>query len=768
MLSAEVENRCDDMTVQKINPAAFHLIGRTTEDGFDNANDIDLQPALYASVADLTKLRHDFPVVLGDYDGVGNFVRSLSDIVDDVLKDRVPQGVDGEFVRQQVLCLEREIRLVVAQGAGVSLVKAWDLAVAKLRTQTASGMRPALDDCLEKIEDAFRIEGQLVDCNGVTPMAMIRQAWAIEQRAKAHVSRKKVDDLILSLTNILGAEIKKSAQALSPENLKNSVGSSFESAFNFEAMSEVLTPNVPRDVLPDDRRQRIRSVLGVLKAQRFFKSAQWSDKKGRRDGPYSFLFRNTISALRAIRSRVGNMVDLIRAISIAELEIANRYHSAKHDAFFASFDETSLTPEDMALFPTYLIGLDRERHDAAEIARVLELLSSGMSVKILAQVDDILDGLAGSGGLLPFSDRGWHLANMAVGLSNVFVLQSASSNLYKMRDKIWHGLTFSGPALFSVFSGGKSSRSDAPPLGLSSPGASPYMVSAAATESRAFPTFSYDPSSGADLASRFSIEGNPQMEKDWSVHTFSYEDQDLQRLSEDIIFTYVEFAASDKRFSKYFAIVPREQWTDDMVPVADYMDGASGNGSQTVPYVLMIDNKHMLYRLVVDERMINAARRCKDMWHGLQEMGGLNNSHALKLLDQERQRWQDEKERELADLTERAEPVGKPGISEPTPEVVGPEVADAPVDDIVEVSSDEPHIDTLRCTTCNECTDVNPQMFNYNDNKQAFIADPTAGTFRELVEAAENCQVSIIHPGKPKDQNEPNLDELIERATPFN
>jgi hypothetical protein len=58
-------------------------------------------------------------------------------------------------------------------------------------------------------------------------------------------------------------------------------------------------------------------------------------------------------------------------------------------------------------------------------------------------------------------------------------------------------------------------------------------------------------------------------------------------------------------------------------------------------------------------------------------------------------------------------------------------------------------------------------MFVYNDNKQAYIKDANAGTFRQLVEAAETCQVAIIHPGKPRNPNEPGLDELIKRAEPF-
>ncbi|HSQ68752.1 MAG TPA: ferredoxin [Steroidobacteraceae bacterium] len=84
-----------------------------------------------------------------------------------------------------------------------------------------------------------------------------------------------------------------------------------------------------------------------------------------------------------------------------------------------------------------------------------------------------------------------------------------------------------------------------------------------------------------------------------------------------------------------------------------------------------------------------------------------------------------------------------------------------------ERNPDEPYIETIRCSTCNECTQINPRMFNYNENKQAFIADLKAGTFKEMVEAAESCQLSIIHPGKPWDPNEPGLEELIERAAPF-
>ena len=80
---------------------------------------------------------------------------------------------------------------------------------------------------------------------------------------------------------------------------------------------------------------------------------------------------------------------------------------------------------------------------------------------------------------------------------------------------------------------------------------------------------------------------------------------------------------------------------------------------------------------------------------------------------------------------------------------------------------DEAYIGTERCSSCNECTQLNNKMFAYNDNQQAYIKDVNAGTYAQLVEAAESCQVAVIHPGKPRNKNEPGLEELMKRAEAF-
>ncbi len=94
------------------------------------------------------------------------------------------------------------------------------------------------------------------------------------------------------------------------------------------------------------------------------------------------------------------------------------------------------------------------------------------------------------------------------------------------------------------------------------------------------------------------------------------------------------------------------------------------------------------------------------------------------------------------------------------------EPATAPADDDALVM--DPYIESELCTTCNECTNLNGRMFAYDDDKQAYIKDARAGTYAELVQAAELCPAAIIHPGTPLNPKEKDLEKWIARAEPFN
>jgi hypothetical protein len=697
-------------------------------------------------------------LVLVDSPTSGKFAQSLSDIVDGILKEIAPQGAAGERLRKHVLKLEEEMRSVVVRNGGATLLDLWNAAEKRLLARTEKAARDLLRDSLERARNALQVDGEVLDCDDATPLRFISRAWNVDQAAKIHAVKKRIEHLVLKLSDILRADYMKTEEARSPEIFQASVGTSYDDAFDFSAMSNILGKERAKDLLPDSRRQRVEAALRVLQAQRFHAPLHDFEQTVVREPLYDFVFDSCRAALKAFRARLPEMVEVIKAMSIAELEIQNLYRDTRHDPFFARFDEQALGPDDLALFPSYLICLRDERIGPAEAGRLFELLNSDLPAKILVQTDDLLRNMSLSAGQTS-SVGGLELGTMALGLNKAFVLQSTNASLYKQREQIVNGLNRDGPALFSIFSGVMARVA----------GVTPYLLAGAAEESRAFPVFAYDPAAGPDWAARFRIDDNPQVEADWPVHRLMYEDGEFQGTSEKVAFTFIDFALCDGRHGADRVPVAHSEWHDDMVPVVDHLGLVEGHAQDKIPYVLMVDESDRLQRVVVDDKLVRAARRCGAMWHSLQELGGINNSHVRQQLDRERDLWERDKEEEIAKLAKRADlaPAAPPAAAAPPPAATA-EAAVEVEEAAAEAPSDDPYIETPRCTTCNECTELNGKMFAYDENMQAYIADPDAGPYRHLVEAAESCQVSIIHPGKPRNQNEANLDELIERAAPFN
>jgi len=722
---------------------AFHLTGRKPQGEFATLASSDLHPAILAGYRDLTSLRYDFPLVLARADDKQS-VQSLSGLIDGALKAIAADG-DADRLRQHALRIEREIRRLVAEGTTGSLTKLWDAGAARIGAKGDE----LLQDSLRRLRAALKIDGEVIDCDAAMPFRLFQHLWQVGQDRKAKNFRTDVNKLIMKLSDILSAEFVRSKDGLSAERLRASVGGAHQSAFDFDAMSRLLTESAPDVPMPESRRQRVRGLLSTLRAQRFFLPATEADKWIGIGEPYSFVFEKCSDAVAAYRERLPKMIELAKAIAIARLEIESAYSEARHDAFFAEFGDNGLDPEDLALFPDYLIFLRTANLAASESELALQAFAAGMPAKLVVQSDDLLEQSPIGGDYLIAGLRNQQLASTAISFGSSYVMQASGSSLFQLREQVVRGFAFAGPALFSVFSGANGS------------GIPPYLTAAAAAESRAFPAFTYDPSAGADWASRFSLRANSQLELDWPSQRLDYEDPEQQLVSETLAFTLVDFAACDPRCAKYFAEVPRAKWTADLVPVSEFLAREPNELVEKVPCLLMVDSDNRLQKVVVNDRLVREARRCAEAWRSLQELGGVHNSHAAILLEHERKVW-----------AEQARPAveAKPGVAESAPAVVAPAApaaAPAVAEAAPEKSPDEAYIETARCTTCNECTTINDKMFGYDANKQASIINPDAGTYRQLVEAAENCQVSIIHPGKPRNPNEPGLDELIKRAEPF-
>jgi hypothetical protein len=727
---------------------AFHLTGRSPGSPLDAIGALGLRPALLARYRDLSRLRYDFPLVLVEPHAGGPFARSLTDIVNQLVRDIAPSGPAGEAMRKHLLRVERDIRRAVAEGATGRLSELWAQAVARLAGSEAQG----LQQLLAHAGQAAAVDGELVDCDETMPERLFTHAWRVVQREKPGRVREAIDALIVRLNDILRADYIGSEAGRQPDALRASVGTAQQGLFDFDAMARLLARGAPANSLSGARRARIEQTLAVLRSQRFFPAATATldDAEG-----YEFRFDSCRAAQHAFAARLPHMAELVAAMSIAELECDGRYDAARHDLYFAAFGAHSLSPRDLEIFPVYLVRLRGHAAGAAADTHLMALLSSGLPFKVLVESNDLLEELSPGQGKFAFGVRSTQLAGLAVALNDAFVLQSAGANLLPLQERIRRGLSSATPALFSIYS----------PAAEHAGTLSRYLASAAAMQSRAFPAFSYDPSAGADLSSRFSLEDNPQPERDWPLTPFEYADATLQRVSDELAFTLADVVLADPRHAHHFARVPHSDWHEAMIPVADWLARPAGADDNRLPFLLAVDGNDELQRLIVDDTLVQAARRCLENWHRLQELGGVNSSHAERLLARERAGWEEQKRMEIEALAGRPAPPAAEPVAETTTTSVAEE---APLPEEAPARSpDEAWIETLRCSSCNECTDINDQMFAYNDNQQAYIRDLRAGTYRQLVEAAESCQLCIIHPGKPIDPGEPGLEELLERARAF-
>jgi hypothetical protein len=734
----------------------FYLTGLSTGEGLDAVAGLGLRPALFAGYRDLTALRYDFPLVLLPGGSDAGAVRSLTELFDAAVTAALDGAADADRLRHHATRMEREMRRVAMADGGGGFDAVWQTAAQRLG---ANG-KPGLTDSLARLRAKLPEDGEVAECDAALPGRLFSHAGAAVHRRKAARFRADLSRLIQKLSDILRADFARSDAGHSAENLRASIGQPQAQTFDFAAMSRMLASVSAPSLLADSRGERIRWLLSVLQSQRFYAPEQGVGAPPQALPGYGFVFDSCSQALEAWHERLPRLMELIKAMSMAELEVNGDYREAQHDAVFASFGVNGVSAAELASFPDYLVRLDADALAPTELSRVLDALATGLPLKILLQTDDILAPLTDAPARASFGLSGRTLTSAAIALGETFVLQSSASNLPCLREKVLAGLGCPGPALFSVFSGASGHAADI----------SPYLVGAAAMESRVFPAFVHDPLAGADWAARFSLAGNPQPEQDFPVHAVGYEDADHQRVAETIAFTAADFLACDRRYAAHFARVPRADWNGQMVEAAEAIEHGTDIVGDKVPYLLMVDADNKLQKVMADDCMIREARRVSAMWRSLRELGGVRNSHAERRLAGERAAWEAELQERIAApavAVAQALAPAAAGAAAPVAATVVAEVAVAEAAAEPERSPDEAYIETARCSSCNECTQINDKMFAYNKDKQAYIADVTAGTYRQLVEAAESCQVSVIHPGKPRNPKEPGLEELLKRAELF-
>ena len=524
--------------------------------------------------------------------------------------------------------------------------------------------------------------------------------------------------------------------------------------------------------------------------------------------PYPFPWANNLFqdapslAMGIFEGHMVKMADGFKAIRMAELEIAGKYDKQESDHFFKYFDWHQFSEEEYLLCPPVVtVGGDGAMYDIG-FQNLSRSIMSGMPLKILildTQVYSNTGGQACTSGftgqisdMAPYgkewkgkTERRKEMSLISMAHRTTYTLQSSIAHPNHLIEGYIDGLNYRGPAIFNIYAVCQ------PEHGVADDAAT--MQSKLAVEARAYPLMTYDPREDDTWEKSMSLKGNPDLDNDWTTYELKFVDEYGIEDTMTVPLTFADWAMTEGRFQKHFKFVAPSKWTDDMVPLHEFIDLDHDEMAENTAYVHAVHpESNTLVRVAIDPEIVHATIERRNFWRTLKGLAGLDkividveaiaaqakaemaSGIASNLMNMVSGKSADGATdvNALAAVLAAAPAASAPQVPVPTVAApAGKTAAASPVAKAEQPAAAGGHdavwIETPDCTTCDECVDINPKIFKYNDDKKAIIIDPTAGTFEDIVKAAEKCTAVIIHPGTPWNPDEKNLAKLIKRAEKF-
>jgi hypothetical protein len=765
-------------------------------------------PALLNPYRDASAIRYQYPLYLSPPGGDGPLATALTEFLRNSFESFAP-GEAAKILKDNLPWLERYLRQQLDdRDPGNAPAMFADAAKAlTAHLDLAEGNRAKFEADLEQLAAAIEERSQLLAYGPDVSLYLLVHAVRHSHTERRNRLLERIAACRQGLESLLQVEKSKSGDGGVAATGKGGVDPT-SLHLDTSVLSEMLDKRAQGSVeMSTLRRKRIERALRELQAWqdeavlvRFVGSI---DNAAITDLPEVDVVDSDdpcTASCEEFRREARRFERLFVALRIGELEIDDGYDPAIHDSWFNNFDWQAFSHDELQLV-TRIVALVSADHVAGDgLPSFSHLLGSRLPVHVLSWVR-AYDNPAARPGEGPFDAWRFELANFGIGHRQVVVAQTSAARHEDLLKGFLCALDSNRTSLHLVNRGTQS--------GVKRPLLDAWFVASAALESRAHPFLLVDPDAGDHAAQRVSFGGNPQADSDWPVETLEFRDPDGEVTEMELAFTFADYALLMPALHEHFRLVPAGFESDDLVTVAECLEADEENVDRLVPFVWGIDADGVLARFVVSRALVFACRDRLNYWHTLQELAGIQNYYVEEAIERiiEEQRAALEAEREqlqkehaeqleavrseaagdamgqLVDVLMGADlsgivaggsqiatmPAAEP-VEEATPaEAAEPEAEPEPEEEAEEeLSFDEPWLDTPACTTCDDCMGINKMMFAYNDDKQAYLVDPKAGTFEDLVRAAEICPAKCIHPGKPLNPNEPGLEELMARAAPFN
>lgn len=727
----------------------------------------------------------------------------LEELIRQSLNQFAPEAHQGRLIKDQLPRLLLGFRRIIGQKGIATLVDGWPTVRDQFSEDLA--LQPSDAAVLDDLGRHLPRSGYLIDFSH----AGILQILAILVNDRHVLTRRlwmeEVGPLKDRISALLAVEKEKGIDARTPENLRSRLD--FADAFlNFEELSDLL-PDQSSSQIPQERLHRLEEVRFWLDEgpDRLFAHPAWmvvQREQGEHleekldpllpEARWVMAERGHVlqDAIHAFQELTALAARFFSAVRIAQLELADQYDPTVHDHFFVHFNWASFTPEEQLACPPVVALTDRKALLSQEALAFGKVLTMGWPIRTVCLSNPY-----------PEAAEEWAYraepGMLALAYRDAFVLQTSAVDPTHLYHGLSMGLRAENTALFHILDPGD-------PADL--------LGHHAALLSRESPSFLMNGDATASWGSRFSVADNPEPDADWVSQTITCR-LGGEEIEWNAHVTPVDYASLFPRLLRHFQVVPETYVTDDLVPVTDYLNLRAGDRIGKVPYIWMILPDRRMVRAAVTMTLTRACEERLGFWHVIQEYAGIHNFHADQVREQLSRSFEEEleqtrKELEATHAETMAAAVEKAGRAamedlarvlldmdpvrvsdfdsrssaridtprdrsvpaaalepQPEPAKTTPEATKAaPKPSLVQ----DAWIDSALCTSCNECINLNKRMFRYNDQKQAVIADVQAGTFAELVRAAEACPVSIIHPGAPHNPAEPGLTALIEKASAWN
>ena len=320
----------------------------------------------------------------------------------------------------------------------------------------------------------------------------------------------------------------------------------------------------------------------------------------------------------------------IRALRVAKLDLADDYDPETHDRYFRTFAWADFTPEEMSLLPTVIsMGGDGATYDIG-FGSLSRILTTSTPIKVVVLNTGAYSNTGGQASTASLTgqdsdlsrfgaahagkqEERKELAVIAAFHPNVFVVQSSAA---MQAHFLKHTVEFlnhnDSPAVLDVYTPCQGEQ------GIADPEASRH--GRLAVESRMNPVFVHDPRRGADLHSRFSLDGNPDPDKDWTTNTIEYVEDGATKLMEAPL-TPADFALSEGRFRKQFRPLAADAAG---VPMHEYVALGMADRAGKTPFVWSTDDDKRLIKMEASQTIVHLVQERRKNWRTLQTLAGLD------------------------------------------------------------------------------------------------------------------------------------------------